>query len=57
MSEQRAELDTTIPADEIYEPPEISDFGALAELTLSGNASMSDLSGFGVATPGPSGGS
>lgn len=55
MSEQRVEPDTTIPEDEIYEPPEISDFGALAELTLSGNAAMSDLSGFSTATP--SGGS
>jgi len=55
MSEQRVEPDTTSPDDEIYEPPEVSDFGALVELTLSGNSSLSDLSGFNSATP--SGGS
>ncbi len=50
MSEQRAEPDTTIAEDETYEPPEVSDFGALVELTLGGgNAVQSDLASFNVA--------
>lgn len=47
MSEQRAEPDTTNTEDETYEPPEVSDFGALAELTRGGGpAALSDLAAF-----------
>jgi hypothetical protein len=52
MSEQRAETDLTNAEDETYEPPEVSDYGALVELTLSGNSVASDLAGFNTATPG-----
>lgn len=54
MSEQRAEPDTTIAEDEKYEPPEVSDFGQLVELTLSGNAPLSDAFGNATAVSGGS---
>jgi hypothetical protein len=50
MSEDRAEPDTGIPEDETYEPPEVSDFGSLVELTLSGHNALTDMGGWGTAS-------
>jgi hypothetical protein len=55
MSEDRAEPDAAIPEDETYEPPEVSDFGSLVELTLSGGNQMTDMGGWAVATSGGGG--
>jgi hypothetical protein len=51
MSDNRAVPETEIDAVEEYEPPEVSDYGRLVDLTLSGSsAALSDAAGFNVAS-------
>jgi hypothetical protein len=50
MSENRTEPETEIFEHEIYEPPEISDYGRLVDLTLSGNNALTDAAGFATAS-------
>ena len=50
MTEDRAAPEGAIPEDEVYETPEVSDFGSLVELTRSGNTRLTDMTGFAVAS-------
>jgi hypothetical protein len=49
MNEDRVVPETEITAAEIYEPPEVTDYGRLVELTLSGSNVMNDATGFATA--------
>ena len=55
MSEHQAQPENANLEAETYEPPEVTDYGRLVELTLSGNTALSDATGF--ATASVSGGS
>jgi hypothetical protein len=50
MSEDRAQPENTIGEVEAYEPPEVTDYGRLVELTLSGNNALTDAAGFATAS-------
>jgi hypothetical protein len=50
MSEDRAKPESVIPEVETYEPPEVSDFGSLVALTLSGSSALTDVAGFSSAS-------
>jgi hypothetical protein len=50
MSEDRAVPEGANPEVESYEPPEVSDFGSLVELTLSGSSALTDVAGFSSAS-------
>jgi hypothetical protein len=50
MSEHQAQPETAISEAEIYEPPEVIDYGSLVELTLSGNNALTDAAGFATAS-------
>jgi hypothetical protein len=50
MSENRAEPETEIVEAETYEPPEVTDYGRLVDLTLSGNNALTDAAGFATAS-------
>jgi len=45
MSEHQAQPENANLEAETYEPPEVTDYGRLVELTLSGNTALSDAAG------------